>query len=284
VLKLLHQLAFGADVSDIDVAAVLSGGREAAAGRSPQFVSSGRGKATALVSAHGIALHKLEFQPFAFSTALLAQNVTALSVDPSVERIVISYDTPGGSVVGTSEAADAIFAARQRKPVISFVDSLAASAGYWLASQGTSIVAIPSASVGSIGVWTQHLDASGALEKQGLKVKLISNSQSPHKTDGNPYGPLSPEALAFEQKEVDAIARQFIAAVARGRGVSSSTVQEQFGKGRVYRAATDGKKLGMVDKIAGMDDVFAGRTDARALEAGRVAEARRRRLQLAKFR
>lgn len=214
----------------------------------------GPGQAIGLVSVRGIALYDVEYQPYAFSTRLLAATVTNLANDPEVGTIVLDISSPGGAVTGTAEAGDAIFAARERKKVVTIVNPLAASAAYWIASQASQIIAIPSADVGSIGVFMMHADCSGLMEQVGVKPTFIFAGE--HKIEGNPYEPLADEARANWQEEVDTIYSEFLKAVARGRGVSVDEVREKFGKGRTLMAPA-AKKVGMIDAIAPADHAFA---------------------------
>jgi ClpP class serine protease len=120
-----------------------------------------------------------------------------------------------------------------------------------------------------------HTEASAMLAREGIKVTLIQNEQSPHKTELNPYEPLSPAAAEFEQRECNAIGRDFIAAVARGRGFSFGTVERDFGKGRVLTAA-DALAVKMIDAIGGFDDALRLAVSPSAMRAERLAEARAR--------
>lgn len=164
-------------------------------------------RSIAVLSVRGVALYDLEYQPFCFSTRKLASSVTDLANDPSVSAILLDISTPGGAVTGTAEAGNAIFAARSHKPILAIVNPLCASAGYWLASQASQIVAIPSADVGSIGVFQLHLDQSGLLENVGIKPTFIF--AGPHKVEANPFEPLSAAAKQFLQGEVDRIYSDF---------------------------------------------------------------------------
>ena len=60
--------------------------------------------------------------------------VNAAKVDPDIEKILLWFDTPGGSVDGIGEFGEAIKAAAKEKEVIAQVDGMCASAGLWLAS------------------------------------------------------------------------------------------------------------------------------------------------------
>ena len=216
----------------------------------PQIIPGPRGgKATAIIYARGTAMYDFEFQPYVFSTALLAQRVNALANDPAVGMIVLDIDSPGGVVTGTPEAADAIYAAAKRKKVVALVNPLCASAGYWLASQASEIIAVPSADIGSIGVYQLHWDDSQFWADRGMKPEFIEAPEGGHKTEGSWFFPMSDESREYFQAEVNKIYRQFTSAVARGRGVERSLVEESFGMGRTFMAA-DAKKAGLIDVVA----------------------------------
>jgi signal peptide peptidase SppA len=259
----IEQIARGAKVTDAEITdlfartdmVVMDGDehepKKISISAGPVIVPTGKNsKATAIVPMHGIALYDVEYQPYCFSTLLLAQTINSLASDPNIGTIILDIDTPGGAVTGTAEAADAIWAARQVKPVIGLINPLCCSAGLWLASQCTEIVAIPSADVGSLGVFMSHTDCSGFMEQQGLKVTYIFAGD--YKVEGNPNEALSAEARAYYQSETDAIYKDFLAAVARGRGMDVAKVEETFGKGRSMMAPA-AKKVGMIDRIASLD-------------------------------
>jgi|GEM_PF-1622690 len=216
----------------------------------PMIIPAGKGgKATALVSVRGMALYDFEYQPFAFSTLLLAQTVTALANDPEIGTIILDIDSPGGVVTGTPEAGDAIFAARKNANVVALINPLAASAAYWIASQASEVVCVPSGDVGSIGVFMMHVDCSAAFDAAGIKPTFIFATDSPHKVEGNMFEPLGDETREYLLGEVDVIMAQFVKAVARGRGVPVSKVLSDFGKGRTLMAPA-AKAAGMVDRVA----------------------------------
>lgn len=212
------------------------------------------GRFTALVSCHGIAMYDVEYQPYAFSTLRLSQIIGRLAADPTIETIFLDIDSPGGYVTGTQEAADAVFAARKKKRVVALVNPLAASAAYWIASQAETIIGVPSADVGSIGVFMTHYDCSKMLEDAGIKPTYIFAGE--YKVEGNSTQPLGDEAKAWFQSEVDGTYSDFVNAVARGRGVSAATVMDKFGKGRCYGAKL-AKKLGMIDEISTIQGALA---------------------------
>lgn len=202
-----------------------------------------------------IPIHGPMFQRVGFIGQLLGftgseqvrAQIEAAADDPTYSAILLHVDSPGGSVYGTRELADAVRAAREKKPVIAQVDSVAASAAYWVAAQATEIAVTPGGDVGSVGVYAVHQDVSKALEASGVDVTVISAGK--YKTDGNPYEPLSEEAKTWMQSRADMAYRDFVAAVAEGRGVDRSDVEANYGQGRVVGAKA-ALQSGMVDRIA----------------------------------
>jgi len=136
----------------------------------------------------------------ATSVEVLAQDLATAAADPSIERIVLDIDSPGGQASGIAEMAAQIRAST--KPVTAYVDGAAASAAYWLAAAADQVVASPTALLGSIGVV-----ASYQPEKDGpvapKRSALWMNWQPyffrtwPH--IAAPTWRLSPQSLAADQ-------------------------------------------------------------------------------------
>jgi signal peptide peptidase SppA len=184
------------------------------------------------------------------STERFQQYLNSAVNDPTVKSIVIDIDSPGGTVNGVPELADQIYDARQAKPIVAIANSQAASAAYFLASQASDVVSIPSGEVGSIGVYAAHLDLSKALENEGVKHTLISAGK--YKVEGNPFEPLTAEAKQSMQEKVNNYHDMFVNAVARGRNTTSDKVRNGFGEGRMLQA-DQARRAGMVDRVATFD-------------------------------
>jgi ClpP class serine protease len=166
----------------------------------------------------------------------------------NVERIVMLFDTPGGVVSGLAEAGEAIRAAK--KPVTAYVTGIAASAGYWLASQAQEIVMESAASVGSIGV-IASLSRQVQPGANGTMAYEVVSSNAPYKRPD----PATEEGRASLQAQVDALEAVFIGAVAKGRGVTASTVRAEFGRGAMV-AAREAVERGMADRIGTLESVL----------------------------
>jgi capsid assembly protease len=173
--------------------------------------------------------------------------------DDTVASVVMEFDSPGGQVDGIEELATEIREARGRKPIVAIANSLMASAAYYLASQADEIVATPSSIVGSIGVVTYHQDFSRQLEMEGVAPTIIA--MPPAKAEGSPMVPLSDEARTHIEQMVGDYYGQFVATVAKGRGVSAETVRRDYGGGRVLTAKR-AQQAGMVDRIDTLDETL----------------------------
>lgn len=143
-----------------------------------------------------------------------------------VQAIFLDIDSPGGTVNGTPELAQAVADASQQKYVHAFSGGQMCSAAYWVASQCDAIYASPSARVGSIGVILPYVDDTEALRNEGLKVEVFAAGK--FKSMGTPGVPLTDEQRAMLQSDVEEIARDFHSAVlARGRSIPDTAMEGQ---------------------------------------------------------
>lgn len=177
----------------------------------------------------------------------------ALLADKTVEAIVLDVDSPGGSSYGVEELSDKIYESRAQKPIYAIANSMACSAAYWIASAAGQVLATVGGDVGSVGCYVMHCDQSGHDEQMGLRVTFVSAGK--YKVEANPHEPLSDEAAAYLQEQVDYTAGRFVEALARNRGVSPAEVAERFGQGRVLNAE-GALAAGMVDRVLSFDDLL----------------------------
>jgi signal peptide peptidase SppA len=148
-----------------------------------------------------------------------------------IKAVFLHIDSPGGTVAGTPELADAVAALDKRKPVYAFSSGLMCSAAYWVASQARAIYATPSAQVGSIGVVQAVIDNSAALDKAGIKVEVFSVGK--YKAMGAPGTPLTDDQRELISSNLAEIAGEFHTAVlAKGRSIPAEAMEGQTFSGR----------------------------------------------------
>lgn len=212
-----------------------------------------------VLSANGVRFFGRQMTP---GMNTFRQALAAAVANPEVGAIVLDVDSPGGTVAGTPETAAAVKAAAAAKPVYAFVDTVGASAAYWIASQAGQVWMNPSAEVGSIGVMGTHISLAGALEREGVAATTFRSGVSPYKNEASPFEPLSEEAAAAVQARVDELGQEFVATVAKGRKTTPDQVEAAYGKGRMLGAQA-ALAAGMVDKIGSVQDLLASlRTSA----------------------
>lgn len=182
----------------------------------------------------------------------IAAAVDAAAANPQVKGILLHGDTPGGTVSGTELAAEAVWNARQSgKPVWSFAQDCACSAGWWILSQAEKVYANATADLVNLGVYLMFADFSKALEEFGIKVHLVSSGD--RKAAGNPYV-VTDKHLEELQGNVQATHELFVDVVARGRGLPRKSV-EAVADGRVLKGE-QARAAGMIDGVSDFRSVM----------------------------
>lgn len=189
-----------------------------------------------------------------FSTDALAETLKVLASQRDVDKIVLQVDSPGGHVQGVKTISDLVFSLREKKQIVVAVDSLAASAAYWIASAASRIyLSSKTAMAGSIGVLALHADVSEMEKSIGLKITEITAGR--YKAAGSPHKPLTEESQKILQAEVDDIYSIFVDDIARNRNISTEQAK-LLADGRIHigQKAID---LGLADEIISLDDIIS---------------------------
>lgn len=213
--------------------------------------------AVAVIDIEGVIEKKHSLWSWVFggiSSEMIRKDIESALKDTGVDAILLNIDSPGGTVDGTKELSDFIHSVRGQKPIVALTDGLMASAAYYIGSAADKIYASDLAQVGHIGVIQPHIDWSQALSDEGIKVTLIHAGK--FKTVGNPYEPLSDEARAVIQAEVDNIYGQFVQDVARNRGVAIEYAAENMADARLF-FGKDAPASNMTDGIATKQELIS---------------------------
>lgn len=176
------------------------------------------------------------------TTEALARDVQHALDDPKVGAIALVIDSPGGEATAINELADAIYAARARKPIGAYIEGYGASAAYWIASAAESVTVDDNAIVGSIGTVMGVLDPS---KMQRRTIEIVS-TQSPKKR----VDPTTPEGRAELQRMVDDMTEVFISKVARNRQLSREQILAVEGGLLIGQHAID---AGLADRLGSED-------------------------------
>ncbi len=179
----------------------------------------------------------------------LIESLERFRTRQSTVAVVLRIDSPGGAVAPAQEMYDAVWRVREQKPVIASLGNVAASGGYYVASAANMIVASPGTITGSIGA-IMALPYLGPLaDKVGVKEEIVKSG--PYKDIGHPTRPLAADDRALLQGMVDDVREQFVAAVARGRGMDADRVRA-LADGRIFSGA-QAEASGLVDRLGGLE-------------------------------
>ena len=173
--------------------------------------------------------------------------------DKNVKAIVLRIDSPGGNALTSDLIWREIELTKKVKPVVVSMGNLAASGGYYIACNANKIYAENTTITGSIGVFGMLPNFTQAATKIGLNTEQVKTHKNA--ADYSLFQPLSDDYRAFAQEGVEKIYTTFVNRVAAGRKMTFEQV-DAIGQGRVWSGA-EALKIGLVDKIGGMDEALA---------------------------
>jgi len=177
------------------------------------------------------------------------------------DAVALVINSPGGSPVQSSLIAARIrrLADEKSVPVYAFVEDVAASGGYWLATAADEIFVDTSSIVGSIGVISASFGFTGLMEKQGIERRVYTAGE-----DKSMLDPFRPERPA-DIKRLKALQKQihdaFIAQVQNRRGSRLSGDNLFTGDIWVGQKAIDaGLADGLGHLVPKMKEIFGDKT------------------------
>jgi len=174
--------------------------------------------------------------------------------DKNVKALVIRVDSPGGSAFASEVIRSELEATRNSGiPVIISMGSVAASGGYWIATGGDEIWALPTTITGSIGVFTIIPTLEQTLGKLGIYTDGIATGELAGSMSATRA--LNERAAEALQLNVDSIYQRFLKTVAEARDLSIEQVNE-IAQGKVWSGAR-AQELGLVDKLGSLEQALA---------------------------
>jgi protease-4 len=175
------------------------------------------------------------------------------SEDENVRAIVLEIDSPGGEVTASDVIYNAVVRARAKKPVVVYMDSLAASGGYYVACGGRYLMASDTTITGSIGVIIQTLNYEQLFNKVGLASVVFKSGKFKDMLNG--ARPITPEEREYVQSFVMGTYEKFLGIVAKERSLPADALRNTIADGRILsgRDAHDHK---LIDGLGQMEDAF----------------------------
>jgi protease-4 len=191
---------------------------------------------------------------------LVESQLARAAADPDVKAVVLRINSPGGSVVASNQIYHMI--KDFEKPIVVWMDEMAASGGYYIACGADYIVAHPDTLVGSIGVISQFINADDLLDEIGVDVVVITSG--PHKDTGSLFRDMTEEEQAYWQSLIDETYEEFVDVVVEGRDLPEETVRE-LADGNVY-TGRQALKDGLVDAVGLPEDAVAKAAELGGIE------------------
>ena len=170
--------------------------------------------------------------------------------DDSIAAIVVRVDSPGGAVGASQEMFHAILNGRDKKKIVTSMGNLAASGGFYLAVAGNKVFANDGTITGSIGVISQFFGVQKLAERALIDPVTVKSNE--YKDSGSPFRAFTDQDRAYFQELTDEIHSQFVADVAKARGLPLEEVKKRA-DGKVF-SGRQALSYGLVDQIGGLHD------------------------------
>ena len=181
----------------------------------------------------------------------IAEELRKARLDDKVKAIVLRVNSGGGSALASDVMYREVELAKKAKPVIGSMSDYAASGGYYMLMSCNKIVAEPNTITGSIGVFSLMFNTETFFkDKLGVtydRVKTNENADFPTAT--HEMTPFQKQAI---QRATERIYADFTSKAAAGRKLPVDSIRAIAG-GRVW-TGTQGKALGLVDQLGGLED------------------------------
>src|SRR4026209_2093134 len=186
--------------------------------------------------------------------------------DSRVKAIVLEITSPGGEVTASDEIYGAVVKTRARKPVVVYMDSLAASGGYYVSCGGKFLMANETTITGSIGVIIQTLNYEQLFNKIGLASVVFKSGKFKDMLNG--ARPVTEEERAYVQSFVMKTYEKFLGIVARERNLPADALRNGIADGRIL-SGRDALEYKLIDGLGQVEDAYA-----KAKELGRAPNAK----------
>jgi protease IV len=170
-----------------------------------------------------------------------------------VRAVVLEIDSPGGEVTAADVIYNAVVKTRAKKPVVVYMDSLAASGGYYVSCGGRYLMANETTITGSIGVIIETFNYEQLLNKVGLAAVVFKSGKFKDMLNG--ARPITPEERDLVQSFIMKTYDKFLGIVAKERNLPADHLRTTVADGRILsgKDALDNK---LIDGLGQIEDAF----------------------------
>lgn len=179
----------------------------------------------------------------------LVETINDVAKDSTVKAVVFRVSSPGGSAYGSEQIWRALSQLKAKKPLVVSMGDYAASGGYYISCMADKIVAQPNTITGSIGIFGLIPNIEGLNNKLGFTYDGVKTNKMGDAISVNRK--FTPEERDLMQGYVNRGYELFVKRCADGRKKTTDQIKA-IAEGRVW-TGEDALKIGLVDKIGGMD-------------------------------
>lgn len=173
--------------------------------------------------------------------------------DEHVRAVVLEIDSPGGEVTASDVIYNAVVKTRMKKPVVVYMDSVAASGGYYVACGGKFLIANETSITGSIGVIIQTLNYEQLFNKLGLASIVFKSGKFKDMLNG--ARPITPEEREYVQSFVMGTYDKFLGIVAKERNLPADMLRSTIADGRIL-SGRDARDHQLIDQLGQIEDAY----------------------------
>ncbi len=204
------------------------------------------------------------------------QQLKAAKEDRHVKGVILRVNSPGGTISGSDQIHNEILRYRndQNKPVVAFMQGVAASGGYYTSVACDRIIAEPTTITGSIGVIMGYLVLEQLLqEKLGIQPVIVKAGEK--KDWPSSFHPPTDEQLQYlNERIINPAYERFVAVVADGRDMLTEEQVRQLADGSIY-TAPQAADVNLIDEIGYLDEAIEMACAMAGVEKAQVVEYRK---------
>jgi protease IV len=224
------------------------------------------GDRVAIIYAEGEIVNGSDSQ--SVSSERLVETLRSVQDDDDVKAVVLRINSPGGSATAASLIGHEVTRLAQKKPLVVSMGDYAASGGYWIAAPSRLIFAEPTTITGSIGAYGLSINVKKIANDNGITWDSVTTE--PFANSDTITRPKTDRELAINQAAAESIYDRFLQLVSDGRKLPIDRVKT-IAQGRVWSGIA-AKKVGLVDRLGGLDEAITAAAKAAELEEWAVEE------------
>lgn len=188
----------------------------------------------------------------------VVQQVRQVMQDKQAAAVILYVNSGGGAVIAGEAMRSALAELAQDRPLITYMDGVAASGGYYIATPSQWIIAQPGTITGSIGVLSAKVVTAGLFEK--LRTHRLEVTRGANASMYSDHAPFTGEQRLRMRQSIEHIYKHFVGLVSTSRHLSYEAV-DGIAAGRVW-TGVQAKANGLVDELG---DIYTALAKARAL-------------------